>query len=102
LPLTCKLEAEDGEVLGEVNDADDVFHGLLPKLDDETFHCLRFVDWYGDTVFNRIQAERVLFEVGLLQRRATSGAERQLLERIEDLARRCRDDVHHCLKFYGD
>ena len=102
LPLTCKLEAEDGEVLGEVNDGDDVLHRLLPKPDEETFHCLRFVDWYGDTVFNRMQAERVLVELSLLQRRATSAAERQLLERIERLARRCRDEVHLYLKFYGD
>ena len=102
MALTCRLETENGEVLREVNDGDDLLHRLLPKPDDESFHCLRFVDWYGDTVFNRPQVERVLVELDLLQRRASTPAERQLLERIEQLARQCRDGVHLYLKFSGD
>lgn len=102
MPLTCKLETEAGQVLGQVNDGDDLLHELLPKPSDEDFHCLRFVDWYGDTVFNRAQAERVLVELDLLQRGAKTEAAKQLLGRIEELARQCRDGVHLYLKFYGD
>src|SRR6266699_1530442 len=98
MPLLCKLETEDGEVLGQVNDGDDLLHRLLPRPDDESFHCLRFVDWYGGTVFNRAQAERILVELDVLQRRASSPSERQLFERIEQLARQCRDGVHLYLR----
>ena len=102
MPLICKLETEQGEVLGEINDRDNLLHRLLPDPDDETFHCLRFIDWYGDTVFNRPQAERVLVELDLLQLRANTVGEKELLERIEHLARQCWNGVHLYLKFYGD
>jgi hypothetical protein len=38
-------------------------HRLLPPHDDDTYYCLRYVDWYGDTVFNRLQIETVLQEL---------------------------------------
>jgi len=101
MPIICKLETERGEVLGEIND-EDLLQGLLPEPNDETFHCLRFIDPYGNTVFNRAQAERFLVELDLLERKARTTPEKELLARIETLARRCRDDVHLYLKFYGD
>jgi hypothetical protein len=102
VPLTCRLITESGEVLGEAQDGDDLLHRLLPGPDDEEFHCLRYVDWYGDTVFNGRQAGRVLIELDLLHRRTSTQAENQLLEKIEPLARQCRDGVHLYLKFLGD
>jgi hypothetical protein len=64
--------------------------------------CLRFIDPYGYTVFNRPQMETFLSElVGL---RVTTGSQElnQLLLQIEEFARFCAKEPHHYLVFDGD
>ena len=73
---------------------------MLPSSDDSTFRFLGFIDWYGDTVFNYLQAKGFLEEWQRVK--ASHPDELVLLLRIERLARRVLEDRHGYLKFYGD
>jgi hypothetical protein len=97
-----RLEDERGRPVEEVGDPGNLLHRLLPSPRDESFHCLRFIDPYGDTVFNRPQIEEFLADLGRILVSAKTKEERELLERIRELAERCRSEPHLYVKFYGD
>ncbi len=95
------LENEQAQVIGQVDDPRNLLGGLLPGRDD-SYHCLRFIDPYGNTIFNRLQMERFLEEWQQIKQNARSQEERQLLDDVEKLARRCASEPHFYLRFRGD
>ncbi len=100
--LVVELQTEDGTAVARVEDPTNILHKLLPSADDNSSVCLRFIDWYGDTVFNRLQMEGFLAEWRRLRKPELSSEAEELLTRIEVLARRCRSEPHFYLKFVGD
>jgi len=85
-----------------VLDPTNILHRLLPSHDDESFQCLRFIDWYGDTVFNRLQIPSFLAEWERLKLKASSDQELHLIERVARLAYDCQAETHLYLKVIGD
>ena len=69
---------------------------------DETYACLRFVDPYGDTIFNRGQAEQLVFELERLARHATTHQQQSVLTELRSLAVFCSEEPHRFLRFEGD
>jgi hypothetical protein len=100
--LCVALENETGETLTILADEKNFFHKVLPGPDDPSHPMLSSIDWYGDTVFNRIQMSRFLSEWESLLENAKSSEERKLLMGVKELAERCRDGVHLYVKFIGD
>jgi len=100
--LSIVLETEDGEELARVDDPTNALHRLLPRHDDESYCLVRFIDWEGDTVFNRIQIPTFLAEWTRLKKGTNDDHDLRLLGQIEKLAERCGEEPHHYLKFYGD
>jgi len=96
------LEDEHGKKVEEVGDPTNLLQRLLPSPNDETFSCLRFIDPYGDSVFNQFQIVTLIAELDRISIEATTNEERQLLERIRKLAERSRSEPHLYVKFYGD
>jgi len=85
--LVVKLQTDFGQPIGErVIDRDNLLHQLLPAHDDPSYQCLCFGDWYGETVFNRMQMKVVLAELERIRRTADTVEERDLLDRIANLA----------------
>ncbi len=100
--LSVALEDEQGRRIDGFDDPTNILHRLLPTADDSGSRILRYIDWYGDTVFNRYQVDDVLEELELLLGRVQNDAERELINRMIALTRRCRHEPHLYLKFYGD
>ncbi len=100
--LTVALQNEDGNPIDMVFDPKNHLHRLLPSHDDESYQCLRFIDWYGETVFNRLQIPTLLAEWERIAVKAKSNEERELMRRIEKLARDTQLEPHLYLKFIGD
>lgn len=100
--LSIVLQDERGARVDGVLDPTNVLHRLLPTAGDTSSRCLRYVDWYGDTVFNRLQMGDVLDELQTLFRNARAGEEKELLGRIIDLANKCKREPHLYVKFSGD
>jgi hypothetical protein len=99
--LSAVLENETGEQLERVDDHANVLHGILPGPEDSTYRCAGFIDWYGDTTFNYLQAPLFLEDWRRLE--ALAGPrETAVLAAIRSLAERLRDSRHLYLKFYGD
>ena len=74
----------------------------LPGVDDTRFACLRFVDPYGDTVFNQLQIPVVLQDLRLL---ATTPLGKDQLSQIRGIEARIEAYVqnpHFYLRFIGD
>jgi hypothetical protein len=101
LAIEVALQNERCEVLAIVHDSRNLMPKLLERsLADEPF--LGQIDWYGDTVFNRIQIPRFLSAWEAVARRAKTDEEVKLVNEIRQLAERCEDGVHLYLKFIGD
>lgn len=100
--LSMRWEDEKNNSLGEVADPRNLLHGLLPEPDDESYQCLRFVDWYGDTSFNYLQMPALITDLERLRGRAKSAADLELIESIKDLAKRCSGQSGTHIKFIGD
>ena len=100
--LNIVFQDEAGKEIENVADPTNILLRFLTSPDDADSRCLRYVDPYGDTVFNRLQIADVLKELVLLSRRASAEDERELFSSIIGLANRCQATVHTYLKFYGD
>jgi hypothetical protein len=102
VPVTCVLESESGETVERLEDREGLVNTLIPPMSEQSFQCWRFIDEYGDTVFNRQQMPQFLAELAVIRDRTGDAAPRRVLDDIEALAFRCRDEVHLYLRFYGD
>jgi hypothetical protein len=98
--FTIRLETEHGDLIEQLDDRK--LEELLPADDDRSYVCLRFVDPYGDTTFNRPQMPDLLLELDRIKAKARSEEDRQFIMQIIKLAQRCQREVHTYIKFYGD
>lgn len=103
-----KLQDEFGEVLEEIQDRKDLLGPYVPALRDETYHCLRFIDLYGDAYFNQLQMDTFksewdrLFRTVQEDEKDVEVAVRKLFEQVRELAVKCQQEPHLYLKFEGD
>jgi hypothetical protein len=108
LGLIVKLQDGFGEVLEEIQDRKDLLGPYVPALRDETYHCLRFIDLYGDAYFNRLQMDTFKSEWDRLFRTVQEDdkdvevAVRKLFEQVRELAVKCQQEPPLYLKFEGD
>jgi hypothetical protein len=100
--ITIRFQNEQGDTIEEFYDIKNILHRLLPTFDDESFCCLRFIDWYGDTTFNGLQMDLFLAELDRISIKAVGSEEKTMVENIRRLAQKCQDSVHTYLKFIGD
>ena len=100
--LRAVLESETGKPLESADDPTNVLHRLLPSPEDPGFRYLGDIDWYGDTVFNNLQAAKFLEEWRRIARGASGVEETALMAAIERMAERVAKGHHVYLKFYGD
>jgi hypothetical protein len=100
--LRVVLESETGEPLEQVEDPTNILHRLLPGPEDTRYRHLGVIDWYGDTVFNNLQAPQFLEEWRRIVAGASGHAESALMKAIEKMAEKVAKGHHIYLKFYGD
>ena len=100
--IDVRLEDEDGNEEKSVLDPGFDLEKLLPSIEDETSYCLRFIDPYGDTVFNNLQIPKFIFELEKAIEKVDDEKAITIGKEILNLAKECSKDVHLYLKFYGD
>ena len=100
--LIVVLETENGEPVQKVEDPTNILHRILPPIGDSNFQCLNYIDRYGDTVFNHLQADQFLKEWNSRKTQVNTPEEMAVFKEIEDLALRLKKELHLYLKFYGD
>src|SRR2546430_1403314 len=87
-----QLRALDDPNGGSFDGAGD-FDESLTKVDD-SYRLLKYVDPYGDTIFNGPQMPDMLADIERLSAVAVLPAESRGLVRLQALAERCRDGTH--------
>jgi hypothetical protein len=100
--LCVALETESHEQLELICDDRNLLHKLIGASDSTQFPMLASIDWYGDTVFNRMQIKRFLAEWESLFSKASTPEEKSFLEEIKELSLRSLNDVHLYVVFIGD
>jgi hypothetical protein len=99
--MTVELRDEQGETLSQII-GDTALAKLIPPVADRSSDLLRFVDPYGDTVLNRLQAGVFAAELRSRSENLANAAERHAIESIVELAERCANEVHTYIWFVGD
>jgi hypothetical protein len=100
--VNVQWESEGGGPLEELLDPQNWVADLLPDWRDETSTCLRFVDLYGDTVFNRLQVSILIAELEAAIAKATDADVAAHGQAILELAKKSEANVHTYLRFLGD
>jgi hypothetical protein len=98
--IDITLEDENGEELNRVNDNHNKVIKLLPHEGDLSSCCLKFVDPYGDTIFNALQIPFLIKELHNAIN-LTNDEEAELIgNKIIEMAR--KHETHTYLIFHGD
>jgi hypothetical protein len=100
--LTVALQDEHGRTVESVGDSRNLLHSVLPGPDDSRYPWAGTIDWYGDTTFNRTQAERLRTEWFQLRAAVPDPDTQALLLEIQKLIDRCAAGTHLYVKFWGD
>jgi hypothetical protein len=99
--ISIQLEDEGGNIEGESLEDTFLFR-TIPLATDSSYACLRFIDPYGNTIFNRLQMPVLIDELDRIARAAETREDKLFLKELLKLAKRCRDEVHLYLRFIGD
>lgn len=97
--VDAHLEREDGTKLQTIRDFAGVADYLRSRSEGTT--CMRFIDPYGETIFNRGQCGVLREEWACL----ADGAPEHVQRWIDDVAKlieRCSSDMHLYVRFSGD
>jgi hypothetical protein len=94
-------EDENGHSIAEFGDPRGLVKRILPDPASIEFICLRFVDPYGDTLFNQLQIPQVVAELEKLIGQPHTPEIQQHLQAMLEFAKQPHG-VHTYLKFYGD
>lgn len=82
---------QGGEKLGELGDPKMILPHLLSRMFEKNERAgpcfLPYIDYYGETIFNHMQAEGLLNEWALLQPFAESADEKEWFKEAESLIR---------------
>jgi hypothetical protein len=100
--IDVRVETESGEVQDEVLDDGNLTEKLLPDREDPTSPCLRFVDPFGDTLFNQIQIPLVVTELEKKLRGAAKGEVKAHCEAILKALKAADGEEHTYVRFSGE
>lgn len=94
------LVDESLRTVAEASGDDGALRRVLPGLPPTSL--LSFIDPYGDTYWNTLQAEAVLKEWSVVRDEAATNLEVQFAEEVAGLLARCRAETHLYVIFIGD
>jgi hypothetical protein len=100
--IDVRVETESGEVQDEVLDDRNLTEKLLPDREDGSSPCLRFVDPFGDTLFNQIQIPLVVKELETRLRATTKPEVKAHCEAILKVVSETVGEEHTYVRFSGE
>lgn len=102
MELCIALQTESGKQIELIADEQNLLDRLLGSPDASACPMLASIDRYGYTVFNRLQIDRFLAEWKTLFSNANTPEEDALLNAVQNLAKKSKQDAHQYLVFIGD
>jgi hypothetical protein len=98
--LTVQVENERGE-----RDGDLWWHQRLNEVlvaERPETQCLRFIDPYGNTVFNQLQLPVLLDELREVRTQLTDPELRSMIDTLSAMVQRAANEVHTYIRCIGD
>src|SRR5262249_42097766 len=99
--INLYLQDESGQILESLLDPANMLTALVSEAGTGHSHLIRYIDPYGDTIFNQLQMAPLIEELDIAADNTTP-AVAQHIQKATRLAVTCRDGVHLYLKFCGD
>ena len=97
------VETESGDVLRETANMYVLERFLQRAHGGDDYPLIRYIDPYGDTVFNRLQIPQLLAEWRLMRASQDINSEEgKALDELEALGRYALNEPHLYLRFFGD
>ena len=81
--MSIRLENRDGKAVEEIPDLESLLSRFFPSWDDLTYHFLRYIDPWGETVFNHLQMDELIFELRRIRQRQTPKSSARLWMRLK-------------------
>ncbi len=100
--IDARIQSEVGEKIQELFDPYDLVAELLPDFSDNSSICLRFVDPYGDTIFNQGQIPVLIKELEVAIEKCKNPKAKEHGKKVLKLSKQADRKVHTYLKFIGD
>jgi hypothetical protein len=101
--IDVELQNETGDMIQHVSDPQgDIVTIVQTMHGDEASKCLRFVDPFGNTIFNTWQMPTLIGELQEAMRRAPDHDAKNAGRKILNLANQAARSLHVYLKFIGD
>ena len=100
--INVYLSDERGKPISDVGEPLVLPAIALPPLDDPTSMILRYIDPYGNTMFNAAQAAVCRDELRRAATHVDDDGSRQGIAQVANLADQCANEVHLYLWFIGD
>lgn len=95
-------EEENGTELARLDDPQCLLQEFLPSESALEFVCLRFVDPYGDTIFNSLQLPVLLQELRALASNPMAPPIAEHLGKAVALVTNAQGYIHTYVRFVGD
>jgi hypothetical protein len=96
------LQTESGGVISEYADETNVMQGVFHRAAIDPGSYLFDIDWYGETIFNRGQAPKVLKEWLAIEKFFSTKEERALFVYVRNCLERMPEEPHWYLRLIGD
>src|ERR1700747_1601670 len=100
--MSIRLETRDGKTPEEIPGLEGLLSRFFPSWDDQTYHFLRYIDPWGETVFNHLQMDELIFELRRIRQKADTEEQRAFVDAIEGMGGGRQDGEGLYLKFMGD
>jgi hypothetical protein len=92
--VDLRWESENGRPIEEILDPQMCISHLVLKTDLTRTTCLRFIDPYGDTMFNQLQIPILIDELQSILKKVQDNQIRDHLRRVIELAEKSRGEIH--------
>lgn len=103
MSFTILLQDERNEKINNIEIEDDnLLKQWIPDIEDSSFYCLKYLDLYGDAVFNRLQMRDLIKEMHFISNKVQTEEFKQLCYKIVKLAKYCMNTPHTYMRFCGD
>lgn len=96
--LTVVLEDENGDTIQTLQKEFNYIE--LESIAISDYQILKYIDFYGDTVFNCLQLEDLTKDLEKLK--SSGSKQQQIIDEILSLIKMSQQRTHTYLKFYGD
>jgi len=97
--IRIALQDENGV---EIDSPIDFPTQMISYVNDDRFKCLRFIDPYGDTIFNNLQMEQLSEDLSLLEISGANLLDVGAICAFRQLISKCCKEPHLYIKCIGD